>query len=86
MRCAMLAAALVAATLAHAQVPLSIDVPAGAPLSSDAIRALCDEAGDIWRAAGVAIVWRAAGTSDIQVVFDETAPVLRVARLVASRE
>jgi len=83
MRCAMLAAALVAATLAHAQVPLSIDVPAGAPLSSDAIRALCDEAGDIWRAAGVAIVWRAAGTGDIQVVFDEAAPVLRDRRSMA---
>lgn len=81
MRFAMLAAALLAATLAHAQVPLSIGVPAGAPLSSDAIRAMCEETDAIWRGAGVAIAWRASGAApDLRVVFDDPAPVPRDGR------
>jgi hypothetical protein len=76
MRFAMLAAALLAATLAHAQVPLSIGVPAGAPLSSEAIRAMCEETDAIWRGAGIAIAWRAGGAApDLRVVFDDPAPV-----------
>src|SRR5437660_1693550 len=78
MRFAMLAAALCAATLAHAQVPLSIGVPAGAPLSSDALRAMCEETDAIWRGAGVVIAWRAGGAApDLRVVFDDPAPVPR---------
>src|SRR3989442_5432275 len=85
MRFAMLlAAALCAATLAHAQVPLSIGVPAGAPLSSDALRAMCEETDAIWRGAGVAIAWRANGAApDLRVVFDDRAPVPRDHRLIA---
>jgi hypothetical protein len=84
MRSAMLAAALVAATLAHAQVPLSIGVPAGAPLSSDAIRAMCEETDAIWRGAGIVIAWRAIGAApDLRVVFDDPAPVPRDRRLTA---
>jgi len=77
MRFAMfLAAALCAATLAHAQVPLSIGVPAGAPLSSDALRAMCEETDAIWREAGIAVAWRAGGAApDLRVVFDDPAPV-----------
>src|SRR5262249_44375420 len=84
MRFAMLAAALCAATPAHAQVPLSIGVQAGAPLSPDVIRAMCEETDAVWRDAGIAIVWRAGGAApDLQVVFDDSAPVPRDRRLMA---
>jgi len=84
MRVAMFGAALFAATLAHAQVPLSIGVSAGAPLSASAMRAMCEETDAIWRAAGVAIVWRASGAApDLRVVFDDRAPTPRDGRSVA---
>jgi hypothetical protein len=83
MRFAMLAAALCAATLAHAQVPLSIGVPARAPLSSDALRAMREETDAIWRGAGVVIAWRAGGAApDLRVVFDDRSPVARDRRSI----
>ena len=83
MRFATFAAALLAATLAHAQIPLSIGVPAGAPLSPYAIRSMCEETDAIWRGADVVIEWRAAGAADLRVVFDDLAPVPRDHRLMA---
>jgi len=84
MRFAMFGAALFAATLAHAQVPLSIGVSGGAPLSVSAMRAMCEETDAIWRAAGVVVVWRASGAApDLRVVFDDRAPTPRDRRLVA---
>jgi len=85
MRFAIFGAALAAATLAHAQVPLSIGVPVvGAPLSADATRSMCEETDAIWRDAGVVIVWRASGAApDLRVVFDDRPPEPRDGRSMA---